>query len=70
MTDAGYYNQLLLDRLIRISPHVSYNLPNFIIGMEYNFTSASYGTLLNNGNVVNPYKVSNHRLVATVSYLF
>lgn len=68
----GYSNdsQLLLDRLYRISPNVSYNLPNFCLGMEYDFTAAGYGILQSNGRVANPYTVSNHRVVATVSYFF
>jgi hypothetical protein len=70
ITDAGYYEQVMLDRLYRISPHVSYNLPNFNIGMEYDFTAADYGTLQNNGRVASPYTVRNHRVVATVMYLF
>ncbi len=63
-------NQLLLDRLYRISPNVSYNLPNFNVGLEYDFTSASYGTLKSNGRVANPYSVCNNRIVATASYFF
>lgn len=68
----GYNNdsQLLLDRLYRISPNVSYNLPNSRLGMEYNFTAASYGTLQPNGRAANPYTVNNHRLIATASYFF
>jgi len=68
----GYSNdtQILLDRLYRISPHASYNLPNFNLGIEYDFTSANYGSLTSTGRVSNPYNVNNNRIVATVSYLF
>jgi hypothetical protein len=68
----GYSNdtQILLDRLYRVSPHISYNLPNFNLGIEYDFTSANYGSLTSNGRVSNPYNVNNNRIVATVSYLF
>ncbi|MDR3651697.1 MAG: hypothetical protein P4L34_01845 [Paludibacter sp.] len=68
----GYSNdsQLLLDRLFRISPNISYNLPNFNVGLEYDFTSASYGKLQSNGLVSNPYQVNNHRIVAEASYFF
>ena len=68
----GYNNdtQLLLDRLYRISPNISYNLSNFKIGIEYDFSSATYGTLETNGKVINPYAVNNHRVVASVSYFF
>lgn len=68
----GFYQdtQLLLDRLIRVAPHVTYNLTNFKFGLEYDLTSAKYGTLQADGLVSNPYNVNNHRVVASVSYLF
>ena len=68
----GYNNdsQLLLDQLYRISPNVNYNLQNFKVGVEYNFTTANYGTLQSNGRVANPYSVNNHRVESTVSYFF
>ncbi len=68
----GFYqdSQLLLDQLIRVAPHVTYNLTNFKFGLEYDLTSAKYGTLKANGLVSNPYNVNNHRVVASVSYLF
>lgn len=69
---AGFFtkNQQMLDRLYRISPHVSFNLPNFKFGVEYELTSANYGTLQNTGRVINPYPINNHRLVASMSYYF
>jgi len=69
---AGFFtkNQQMLDRLYRIAPHVSYNLPNLKFGVEYELTSANYGTLRSTGRVVNPYIVNNHRVVASISYIF
>ena len=69
-TDASYYDQQILDRLIRIAPEISYNLPNMKFGLEYDFTSASYGKIQQNGTVINPYLVNNNRLIASVSYIF
>lgn len=68
----GFYagSQLLLDRLVRVAPHVSYNLPNFKLGLEYDFTTAQYGKINQNGKIVSPENVDNHRIVASVSYLF
>lgn len=70
----GFYDinnaQLMLDRLIRIAPHVSYNLPNIKFALEYEFTSANYGTMKSNGLVNNPYTVNNQRIVASMSYFF
>lgn len=62
--------QTLLDRLYRIAPHVSYNLSNLKFGLEYDITSADYGTLKTDGKVINPVKATNNRFVASVVYLF
>jgi hypothetical protein len=53
----GTYNdtQILLDRLYRVTPHISYNLPNMKFGIEYDLTSAMYGTIKQNGRVESPY---------------
>lgn len=62
--------QLLLSKLYRIAPHITYNLPNFRLGFEYELTNATYGTIQTNGKVINPYDVNNHRALATISYIF
>jgi len=62
--------QSLLDRLYRITPEVSYNLPDIRIGLEYDFTSALYGTMNQDGNIKSPYSVNNHRLIASIRYFF
>ena len=68
----GYYQdtQLLADRLIRVAPHFTYNISNFRVGMEYDFSTAIYGTLQVNGTVKNPYTINNHRVMASASYFF
>ena len=68
----GYYqdSQSLLDQLYRVAPHITYNLSNFKLGFEYELTTAKYGTILNSGKVSNEYKISNHRAVTSISYLF
>lgn len=68
----GFYNdlQLQLDQLYRVAPHITYNLPNFRLGFEYEFTSAKYGKIMANGRVSSPYTVDNHRAMATISYIF
>ena len=68
--DAGFSGQQILDQLYRIAPHVSYNLPNMKFGLEYDFSSASYGTLQNNGKGLDTYSVDNHRIIASLSYIF
>jgi len=68
----GYYADLQqqMDQLYRIAPHICYKLPHFNLGFEYELTTATYGTIQINGRVANPYKVSNHRALATISYIF
>jgi len=68
----GFYDasQLIIDQLYRVAPHICYSLPNFRLGFEYEFTTAKYGTIQSNGRVTNPYTVSNHRALATISYIF
>ena len=70
----GFYgdgvNQLLLDQLYRVSPHITYNLSNFKLGCEYECTVAKYGTIQSNGTVINPENFTNNRVSATISYIF
>ncbi|MDD5185854.1 MAG: hypothetical protein PHS84_11395, partial [Paludibacter sp.] len=68
----GTFNdtQTISDRIYRVAPNVSYNLSNLKLALEYSLTSARYGTLTGNGRVTNPYTVNNHRVVASVAYLF
>jgi hypothetical protein len=63
-------NQLMVDRLFRIAPHVSYNLSNIKLGAEFDVTTAEYGKLQTNGRIINPTMVNNKRVVVSLSYLF
>lgn len=62
--------QQMIDRLYRIAPNVTYNLQNVKFGVEYDFTAASYGTIQLDGSVVNPYTVSNNRVLISLMYIF
>lgn len=68
----GMYDgsQQILDALYRIAPQVSYNLSNFKFGLEYDYTSATYGNIEPNGIPMNFYSVKNHRVLASVMYIF
>jgi len=68
----GFYKeqQELLDRMVRIAPFVMHSINNFMFGVEYNLTLADYGKIQSNGRVLNPYTITNHRMVATVVYNF
>ena len=63
-------SQQVLDRLYRIAPQVSYNLSNFKFGLEYDYTTASYGAMQRDGSAKNTYSVSNNRVLASVMYIF
>lgn len=69
-TDATYLDQQILDKLYRIAPHVSYNLPNLKFAIEYDFTTASYGKLKVDGTSETPYRATNNRVLASVNYIF
>ncbi|MFT3751419.1 MAG: hypothetical protein QM800_00505 [Paludibacter sp.] len=62
--------QSQLNELIRIAPTVSYNLPNLKFALEYDYTTAAYGTLQSDGLVATPTWATNHRVLASVSYIF
>ena len=68
----GFYadTQQLMDRIYRIAPHITYNLSNFKLGFEYELTSANYGRIQSKGRVENSSAVTNHRAMATISYIF
>ena len=66
----GFYDQVVLDRLYRIAPQVSYNLQNIRVALEYDLTSASYGAIQRSGRATTTYSVNNHRVLASVMYIF
>jgi len=72
----GFYDvnsnsqQVVIDRLYKIAPQVVYNLPNLKVGIEYDYTNATYGNIQRDGRVLNPYNVDNHRILISINYLF
>lgn len=60
-----------VDRLASGTLKLTYNLPHWKIGVEYNYTKAWYGDLNNeNGKIVKTHGVGNNRFVASVLYMF
>lgn len=60
-----------VDQLLSGSAEITYNLPHWKIGLEYNYTSAYYGDLNHaNGKIINTHSVGNNRIVASVLYMF
>lgn len=63
-------SQQVLDKLYRVAPQVSYNLPNFKFGLELDYTKATYGAIQRDGSAKNTYNVNNKRVLASVAYIF
>ena len=62
-----------IQTLYRIAPHVSYNVKKFKLALEYEMTSADYGTgdiNLSNGLYDASINATNHRVLLTTTYLF
>ena len=60
-----------VDQLLSGTAEVTYNLPHWRIGVEYNYTSAWYGNLNHkNGKIINTHAVGNNRFVASASFMF
>ena len=60
-----------IDQLLCGSAEVTYNLPHWRFGVEYNYTTAWYGDLNpTNGKIINTHSVGNHRAVASATFMF
>ena len=69
----GGTNFTNLNSVYRIAPSVSYNVKAFNFGLEYEWTTATYGELAGDGSVKNNdnlHAVVNHRICALVKYNF
>lgn len=60
-----------VDQLVSTSAELTYNVPHWKLGVEYNLTSAWYGSMKSsNGKIIDTHSISNNRLVATVLFMF
>ena len=59
-----------IDNLRRIAPNLSIKSGNTMLSLEYEYTTAYYGTPNKSGLVKNTYSVSNNRLLFTAFYFF
>ena len=59
-----------IDQLWTGTFELTYNVPHWKIGAEYNYTSADYGKTQKNGKVTNTHAVGNNRLVLSATYSF
>lgn len=56
--------------VFRISPRVRWYINSFIVGIEYEYTRATYGILNNFGQVVHTTPIANNRLLFATYYIF
>jgi hypothetical protein len=61
---------LNVDQIASASAEITYNLPGWKFGLEYNFTNAWYGTPNSKGKVKNTYSVNNHRVLFAALFMF
>ena len=59
-----------IDELWTGTFELTYNVPHWKIGAEYNYTSALYGTTQKDGKVKDTHAVGNNRLVLSATYSF
>lgn len=59
-----------IDTVFRVSPRIRWYLDAFIVGIEYEYTRASYGTINNHGRIENATAVANNRFLFATYYVF
>ena len=59
-----------IDKLLTGTFELTYNVPHWKIGAEYNYTAAYYGTTQKDGKVTDTHSVGNNRLVLSATYSF
>ena len=59
-----------IDQLLNGTFELTYNVPHWKIGAEYNYTSAWYGKTQKDGKVTDTHSVANNRLVLSATYSF
>jgi hypothetical protein len=59
-----------VDQLATASAEITYNLPGWKFGLEYNYTTAWYGTPDAKARVKDTYDVTNHRLLFAALFQF
>ncbi len=71
ITGATYGVGLDVDQLLSTNWQLSYNLPNWKLGVEFEPSTAWFGTLnKSNGKVVDTHSVTNYRILAVAMYMF
>lgn len=60
-----------VDQVTNAGIGLTYNVPHWKLGVEYNYATAWYGSLdTSNGKIIDTHSVSNHRLVVAAVFTF
>ena len=60
-----------LDQLVTAGAELTYNIKSWKFGLEYTYTSASYGSLdKSEGKIINTHAIGNNRIVAVAMFSF
>jgi hypothetical protein len=59
-----------VDQLLSTTFELTYNIPHFKVGAEYNLSTAWYGKNDKDGKVIDTHSIANNRLVLTAIYSF
>jgi hypothetical protein len=59
-----------VDQIASVAGEITYNIPGWKFGLEYNITTAWYGTPNEKGRVKNTYDVTNHRVLFAALFMF
>jgi hypothetical protein len=60
-----------IDQLTMAGAELTYNIPHWMLGVEYTATTALYGTInMSNARVADTHSVTNHRLMGSVAFIF
>ena len=71
MVSTTYYGTgTNIDQLMTGTFELTYNVPHWKIGAEYNYTAAWYGKTQKDGKVKDTHSVANNRLVLSATYSF
>ena len=69
-----YGDGMTIDNLTRLAGTFSYHIPHFMLGVEYEYSIANYGSAnsfdWSKGRYSSTHAVSNHRITGVISYIF
>lgn len=70
ITNANLANERIIGNIFRITPTYSYNIKNWRLGVELEYTNAAWGNRNIAGKIINLDRSNNYRLYALLMYTF